>query len=201
MASFNSRVDDYIAQSKDYAQPILEHLRNLVHQACPLVEETIKWRMPVFEYMGPLCNMAAFNKHCSFGFWKAALMKDPALMLTAKSEVAMGHLGKIYSVKDIPSNTKMIAYIKEAMTLNEMGMKVSKKKAPALPPIIAPPDLLNALKKQKEAMITFSAFSNSQKKEYISWIIEAKTELTRNKRIAQSVEWMAEGKERNWKYK
>lgn len=201
MVKKDPRIDVYIAKSQDFAKPILEHLRDLVHKACPEVEETIKWGFPHFNYKGMMCSMAAFKKHCAFSFWKASLMKDKKLIENAKSESAMGHLGKITSLKDLPSDKVLLSYIKEAMKLNEDDEKLSTKKvAKAKKEIIVPDYFIKALKKSKFAQKTFENFSPSHKKEYIEWITEAKTEETRNKRIATAIEWLAEGKQRNWKY-
>lgn len=128
MPTIDRRVDEYIDKSADFAKPILIHLRQLVHKTCPDVQETIKWGFPVFEYKGPMCHMASFKHHCAFGFWKAALIKDKSLLDNAKSESAMGHLGKLTSLKDLPSDKKIIANIKEAMKLNDGGLKVSAVK-------------------------------------------------------------------------
>ncbi|XVJ66983.1 MAG: hypothetical protein HEQ40_12735 [Lacibacter sp.] len=201
MATTDPRIDAYIAKSAPFAQPILTHLRKLVHKACPQAEEKMKWSMPHFDYKGEMmCSMAAFKQHCSFGFWKAALMKDPALIATAKSEVAMGHLGRITSLKDLPSDKQLIAYIKEAMKLNDEGIKVAKEKPTATKKVNTPADLMDALKKNKKALANFEKYPPSHKNEYILWIEEAKREETRVKRIEQTVEWVAEGKQRNWKY-
>ncbi len=70
------RIDAYIAKSVPFAQPIMEHCRALIHEACPEVTETIKWGMPSFEYKGILCGFAAFKAHCSFGFWKHAILAE-----------------------------------------------------------------------------------------------------------------------------
>ncbi len=199
MATKDKRIDAYIAKSADFAKPIITHLRELVHAACPDVTETIKWGMPSFDYKGPMCGFAAFKQHCSFGFWKASLMKDPKLMENAKAESAMGHLGRITSLKELPSDKKLIAYIKEAMKLNEDGVKVERKPKPKKE-LSVPKYLIDALRKNKKALTTFETFSPSAQREYVDWITEAKTEDTRNKRMEQAVEWMAEGKPRNWKY-
>jgi len=201
MPSKDRRVDEYISKSADFAKPILIHLRQLVHKTCPDVRETIKWGFPVFEYKGPMCHMASFKKHCVFGFWKAALMKDKTLLDNARSESAMGHLGKLTLLKDLPSDKKLIANIKEAMELNDAGVKItSVKKTAAKKDIKAPEDFLAALKKNKKALATFEGFSPSHKREYIEWIVEAKREETRKNRIEQAIQWMSEGKPRNWKY-
>lgn len=199
MGKRDKRIDAYILKSADFAIPILTHLRELVHIACPGVEETMKWSFPVFEYNGIMCNMAAFKKHCTFGFWKAALMKDKTLIKNAKSETSMGHLGRITSLKDLPSDKIIIAYIKEAARLNDAGAKVVKKKVEPKE-LIVPPYFIKALKTNKAALKTFGGFSYSNKKEYVEWITEAKTEATRDKRMETALEWMAEGKIRNWKY-
>src|SRR5205085_5821992 len=115
-------IDAYIAKSADFAKPVLNHIRKLVHEACPDVEEKMKWSFPHFDYKGEMmCSMAAFKQHCAFGFWKAALMKDPKLVENAKTEEAMGHMGRITSLKDLPPDKKLTGYIKEAMKLNELG--------------------------------------------------------------------------------
>jgi uncharacterized protein YdeI (YjbR/CyaY-like superfamily) len=200
MGKYDARVDAYIAKAEPFAQPILSHLRALVHKACPAVEETIKWGFPVFEYKGILCNMASFKKHCVFGFWKAALMSDKSLEVNAKSEVAMGHMGKLTTMKDLPADSRILKNIREAATLNEQGIKVEKKKPIAKKPVALPPYFKKALASNDAALNTFEAFSPSHQREYIEWITEAKTEATREKRMEQAIEWLAEGKPRNWKY-
>ncbi|MBK7653496.1 MAG: YdeI/OmpD-associated family protein [Flammeovirgaceae bacterium] len=199
MGKQDKRVDAYILKSADFAVPILTHLRELVHLACPEVVEVIKWSFPNFEYKGLMCNMAAFKNHCSFGFWKASLMKDKTLVKNAESESSMGHLGPIKSLKDLPSDKVIIQYIKEAAKLNEAGIKVEKKK-PVKKELVIPPYFIKALKANKAALKTFDGFSYSNKKEYVTWITEAKTEATRTSRMATAIEWMGEGKIRNWKY-
>ncbi len=196
----NPAINAYIEKSAPFAKTILIHLRKLVHQACPCVEEKIKWGMPFFDYKGPLCNMAAFKQHCSFGFWKAALMKDPILLRNAESEVAMGHLGRLTSVKDLPSDKKIISYLKEAMQLNEDGIKALKVKKENTEVITIPSYFTEHLNKNIAANKHFNNFSVAKQREYINWIEEAKTEPTRVKRLAQAIEWIAEGKTRNWKY-
>jgi uncharacterized protein YdeI (YjbR/CyaY-like superfamily) len=200
MATRDKRVDAYIAKSADFAKPILDHLRELVHKACPDVEEKMKWSFPHFDYKGMMCSMAAFKEHCSFGFWKASLMKD-ARKFSQVGETGMGHLGKIHSLDELPSDKTLIAYIKEAARLNADGVKLSPKTKPIEKKILtAPADLKQALSKNKRALQTFDGFSHSNKREYVEWITEAKTPETRTRRLATAIEWMAEGKSRNWKY-
>lgn len=202
MANTDPRIDAYIQGSADFARPILEHLRQLVHKACPGVVETIKWSRPFFEYQGGiLCNISAFKQHCTVGFWNASLLKDPAGVLHLKDKNAMGHFDRITSLKDLPGDKVLIALIKEAATLNEQGVKkpAPVKKAPKAP-LPVPAALASALKKNKKAGEAFAAFPPSHQREYIEWVTEAKTEETRKRRIATTLEWLAEGKSRNWKY-
>jgi len=200
MSSYNPKIDEYIAKAQPFAQPVLEHLRALVHTVCPAVEEKIKWGVPHFDYKGEMmCGMASFKKHCSFGFWKASLMKDPVLMEIAKTEVSMGHLGKITSLKDLPSDKKLTAWIKEAMKLNDDGIKIVK--APVVKNEYTVPDYITkAIKKDKKAFAVWDAFAPSHRKEYAMWIDEAKTAETKTKRINQTIEWVSVGKSRNWQY-
>jgi uncharacterized protein YdeI (YjbR/CyaY-like superfamily) len=202
MGARDKRIDNYIMNASEYAWPILDHLRELVHKACPQVEETIKWSFPHFQYKGILCSMAAFKHHCAFGFWKTSLMKDPYRVMNVNGKTAMGSLGKITSLKDLPSNRILLEYIKEAMKLNEeavMPPAQKKLKSPAKL-LKVPDDLLKALKSNLIAMETFKGFSTSKKNEYIHWITEAKTEATRTKRLISAITWMEEGKSRDWRY-
>lgn len=201
MPTKDPRIDLYIYNAADFARPILLHLRELVHVACPEVRETIKWSFASFDYKGPMCSMASFKRHCAFGFWKASLMKDKTLTKNAESESAMGHYGKITSLKDLPSDKKIIAHIKEAMMLNEKGIKLPPKKVTtAKKEVVVPDYFLKQLKKNKKAFATFENFSPSHKREYIEWITEAKTDETKNRRMETAIEWMSVGKSRNWKY-
>lgn len=197
MPAIDPRVDAYIERSADFAQPILIHLRELIHKACPDIKETVKWSMPSFEFKGILCGFAAFKNHCTFGFWKQSLMETDAFQ---KNKTAMGSFGRIASVKDLPSDKVMIGLIHQAIELNEKGVKVPKKPTGAKKEIIIPGDLTKALSTNKKAKAQFDKFSYSHRKEYIEWITEAKTEPTRNKRLATTIEWLSEGKGRNWKY-
>ena len=191
------RIDAYIEQAAPFARPILAHARALVHKACPDVEETIKWGMPTFVHAGGiLCGMAAFKQHASFGYWKHALVVGEG-----EPRAGMGSYGKMASLQDLPADKVLLAHIRKAMTLNEDGSKApaTRKSAPK-PPAETPDDLVAALKKNMLAKATFDAFPPSCRREYIEWIVEAKREETRAKRLAQTVEWLAEGKRRNWKY-
>lgn len=195
MPEFDKRIDAYIEKSRDFARPILEHLRKLIHKACPSVEETVKWSMPHFDYKGALCHMAAFKEHCAFGFWKHQLLEGDGLRRTS-----MGSFGRITSLKDLPKDKEIIALIHQAMELNEEGIKVPKKPATAKGEVVVPKELTAALSKNKKAKAHFEKFSPSHRREYAEWIAEAKTDATRDKRIATAIEWLSEGKSRNWKY-
>jgi uncharacterized protein YdeI (YjbR/CyaY-like superfamily) len=194
----DKRVDTYIAKSAPFARPILEHLRALVHRVCPECEEKMKWSFPHFDYKGEMmCSMAAFKEHASFGFWKETLLADPKRML--KKEEGMGSFSKFRSLTDLPSDAIFSGFIRQAMKLNDAGTKISKSKS-ELAAAITPDYLTKALKKHSAAKKVFDAFSPSNKREYIQWLTDAKTEETREKRLATALEWMAEGKIRNWKY-
>ena len=195
MGKTDPRVDAYIAKSPDFAKPILTRLRDTVHATCPDVQEEIKWGAPFFAYKGVLCSMASFKQH-AFGFWKGALVVD----VPAKDASAAGWFGRLTKLSDLPPQKTLGAYIKKAMALNDAGVAVPRKpKAPAKPARV-PSDLAAALKKNKKAQAVFEAFSPSRQRDYIVWITEAKSDETRTRRLAQAIEWIAEGKSRNWKY-
>ena len=201
MSSRDSRVDRYIEKSAEFAKPILNHIREVVHSACPDVEETIKWGFPHFMYKGILCSMASFKQHCAFGFWKGSLVFDSVPGVRKKREdTAMGQLGRITAIADLPERKLLARCIVEAVRLNETGTKVPAKPKPVKKELVVPDDLMASLKKNKKAMATFEKFTYSHRKEYIEWITEAKTEATRTKRLKTAIEWLTEGKSRNWKY-
>jgi uncharacterized protein YdeI (YjbR/CyaY-like superfamily) len=199
MGTRDARVDNYIAKSAEFARPILTYLRDLVHAACPDVEETMKWSFPHFMYKGMLCSMASFKEHCAFGFWKSTLIVEQD---GAAAEKAAGEFGRITQVSDLPSKKVLSGYIKEAMKLNEAGVKAPSRMKPKAPKaeLVVPDDLTGALKANQKARATFENFSPSHKREYVEWLTEAKTKATRARRLETAIEWMAEGKSRNWKY-
>jgi uncharacterized protein YdeI (YjbR/CyaY-like superfamily) len=204
--NFNPKVDAYLAKARPFAQPIMKHLRELVHKGCPEVEETIKWSRPFFEYRGAILgNMSAFKQHCSFGFWGeeiGAVLREAKVL----QDDGMGSLGRITSLKDLPSDKQMLGWIRQAAGFVASGQYTSpiaarRKVVKAPKPTAAPPmELTAALKKDKKAAAVFAAFSPSCKREYIEWIADAKRAETREKRIATAIEWISEGKQRNWKY-
>ena len=194
--SQDPRIDAYIARQADFARPILEHLRRVVHEAAPEVEETIKWSMPHFTYKGRLfAGMAAFKAHATFGLWQASAV----LGETGSEREAMGQFGRIASLDDLPPEEELKAIIRRAAEHAGQGPKPRPKKAPR-PELETPQDLTDALDGNPAARATFDGFSPSARRDYVEWVVEAKRPETRGKRIAQAVEWMAEGKKRHWKY-
>lgn len=195
MPTLDRRVDAYIAKSAAFAQPILAHIRAVIHVACPEAEETLKWSMPHFQYKGMLCGMSGFKAHCALGFWQRSIL------FPGTEKEAMGHFGRITSIEDLPSKKELGAIIKQAMKLNDEGVKsVARAKPAAARELVVPDYLTAALKANKPAKTVFEAGSTSFRREYVDWITDAKTDATRERRMAQAIEWLAEGKARDWKY-
>jgi hypothetical protein len=202
MGKQDKRVDAYIAKSAEFARPILTELRAAVHEGCPDAEETLKWSMPFFLHDGAmLCHFAAFKQHCAFGFWKGRdVVGEDA------SHEAMGHFGRIESLKDLPSRKAIVGFVKKAVAKVEERKsaapeaKPKVKKTAAKKELVVPEYFAKAVMKNKKAAKTFDGFPYSHKKEYVEWVTEAKTDETRDRRLATTVEWLAEGKSRNWKY-
>jgi len=200
LGSRDPRIDAYIAKQKDFAKPILIHIRDVVHAACPDVEETMKWSSPFFDYNGSvLCSMAGFKEHAVLRFWKAPLIEGLGPN-SAKEGEAAGNFGRLTTVKDLPSKKVLTGYIKAWMKLNDEGVVVVRPKNSAPPDTKVPDELAAALAKNKKAKAAFETFSPSHRREYSEWIADAKRDETKAKRVAQAVEWIAEGKSRNWKY-
>jgi hypothetical protein len=196
MARTDPRVDAYIAKARPFAQPILEHLRRTVHAGCPHVEETLKWGTPHFHYKGIICGMAAFKEHVRFGFWKSALLAVP------RSEgEGLAQFGPVRSIDDLPPRKQLVALVKKAAQLNAAGVKAPRTTKAAPSKLVKVPDyVLAALQTSNKARATFEAFSPSHRREYVEWVTEAKRPETRERRLATMLEWLKEGKPRNWKY-
>lgn len=201
MKNRSPEIDAYIAKSADFAKPILTRIRKLFHQACPDIEETMKWSFPHFQFKGIVGGMASFKQHVAFGFWKGKLLKDPHNLFRGVGKTSMNTM-KISDVSALPPDKVLLAYIVEAIALNENDVKVpqEKKRKTKKEPLPVPDDLAAALRKNKEARKTFEAFSPSHQREYIEWVTEAKQQATRDKRLAKAIAWMSDGKSRNWKY-
>jgi uncharacterized protein YdeI (YjbR/CyaY-like superfamily) len=196
MATRDPRIDTYITKQQEFAKPILTYLREVIHEGCPEVVETLKWSAPAFEYEGFLCGFAAFKEHAALGFWKGTLILGP----NDKSIDAAGSFGRLKTLKDLPPKKVLIGYVKKAVELNEQGVKAPMKSPKPKAAIAMPADLEMALAKNRKAKATYDGFSPSHKREYLVWITEAKATDTRKRRLSQAIEWMSEGKPRMWKY-
>lgn len=198
MNNKDPRIDAYIAKSAAFSRPILAHIRRLVHQACPEVEETLKWSMPAFVHKGLLCVMAAFKAHVALTFWKHELVVGKV-----PQKSAMGQFGRITSLQDLPPDDLLLGYIRKAAELNEAGVKSptrTKTNANGKRKIAVPDFMRAALKKNPQAQANFDKFSYSHKKEYVDWVTQAKREETRQKRLQNALVWIAQGKTQNWEY-
>jgi uncharacterized protein YdeI (YjbR/CyaY-like superfamily) len=196
MPKTDRRVDALIAKSADFAKPILKHLRKLIHAGCPQVEETIKWGFASFVYNGTiLCQMAAFKKHCSYGFWH----RDMHRKMKEATGVA-GHFRNLVGVDDLPKDAVLIRLIKEAAKLNESDERPARAPRKPAKALAVPKNLAAALRGNAKAGANFKSLSTSHRNEYIDWITQAKRAETREKRLATTIEWLEKGKSRNWKY-
>ncbi len=191
-------VDEYIHRSDDFAKPILKRLRGLFHRANPRMTETIKWGFPHFEYKGIIGSIAAFKNHVGLGFWKGGLMKDHAQIFQNAGNARISMI-RMQSLADVPPGKILVSYIREAVDLNERGVKIpskSKKKRD----ITVPDVLINALNENKKARAVFESLSRSHQREYVEWLTEAKREETRKRRLEITLQWLSDGKPRNWRY-
>ena len=193
------RIDAYIAGAADFARPVLAHIREVVHAACPDCEETLKWSAPGFTYRGRiLAGMAAFKQHATFGLWHGAGIVDEGSRRTGE---AMGQFGRLTRVADLPGRRELAGYIRQAMKLIDEGAKrPSARAGTPRPPAEVPGDLAAALQADAKARATFDSFPPGSRREYIEWITDARRGETRARRLSQAIEWMSEGKRRNWKY-
>lgn len=200
-ANANPEFDRYIEQAESFAAPIFEHLRSLIHSTCPTVSEKIKWGIPHFDYADEMmCVFAAYKRHCSFSFWKGSLLNDPRFKQNHDLPATRRFMGKLTTIEDLPPDGDLVAWIKEAMSLNERGIKLPGKAPQAPREIEVHPDFAARLSASPEVEAIFESKAPSFRKEYCVWIADAKTDATRSKRIDEALSWIAEGKGRFWKY-
>jgi uncharacterized protein YdeI (YjbR/CyaY-like superfamily) len=201
MTQLNSKVDEYIAKTENFAKPILEYLRNIIHDTCPSVEEDIKWGTPHYSYKGDhLCMLAGFKNHCSFSLYKAEFMKNKELAESVMAGKKFGYMDKVKSISELPSKKVLVSLIKEAMTINEHGIKKEKTVSDKPKVLETPVYLAKSLNANKKAKAVWESKSDAFRKDYLVWIIDAKTDTARQKRVEQTLEWVAEGKGRFWQY-
>ncbi|WP_202842961.1 YdeI/OmpD-associated family protein [Luteimonas saliphila] len=197
MPAHDARIDAYIAKAAPFARPILEHLRAVVHEACPTAEETLKWSAPHFTHGGRiLAGMAAFKQHAAF----AVPMLDASEGDAARRNEAMGQYGRITSLADLPAKRTLVAQLGKAVKAIDAGATLARARETPKPALAMPDDFARALAKTAGARKQFAAFAPGKQRDYVEWVVEAKQAATRERRIAQAAEWIAEGKARNWKY-
>jgi uncharacterized protein YdeI (YjbR/CyaY-like superfamily) len=190
------RIDAYIAEAQPFARPILDHIRDVIHAACPDVAETIKWSRPFFEHKGRMfAALGAFKAHASLILWRMGEMGDG----TSRNRDGMGQFGRLTSTDDLPDDAELIRVVQSAMAAIDQGPPARAKRQPRAE-LPVPQELTAALAEAPAARATFDGFSSSNRRDYCEWIGEAKRAETRAARVAQAIEWMAEGKARNWKY-
>jgi uncharacterized protein YdeI (YjbR/CyaY-like superfamily) len=200
----DERVDTYIENAPLFAQPILAHLRKLMHQACPRAAETMKWRMPFFVQQGVIiAHLAAFKKHCVFGFWgretKKVLAKDGLMAKTS-----MGPFANLTAMKDLPPDKALLSYMRHAADLIESGRRTQsierRQKPVKRKQVQVPTELAAALKKNRLASKVFAEFSPSCRRDYCDWIASAKRPETKEKRLRQAISLISQAKPRYSKY-
>lgn len=196
--SRDPRIDAYIDRARPFARPVLQHLRELVHATVPAAEETLKWGMPHFTYKAKnVAGMAAFKAHCAF-----IVHGDGRQDAGRKDGEGMGGYGKIAGMADLPDDAALAAALRNAMAAIDTrgtGQRGARQAAPK-PELPVPQDFAAALRESLTAKATFAGLAPSHRREYLEWITEAKRDETRAKRIATALEWLGEGKRRNWKY-
>ncbi|POH61161.1 YdeI/OmpD-associated family protein [Arthrobacter glacialis] len=199
----DAKVTQYIENSGDFARPILNHLRELIHKNCPEVVESVKWAIPHFDYKNDfMCVLASAKNHCSLTFIKSEFMSDPRFAGGKKVKPGQRFMSRITSMSELPSDEELAGFVKQAMDLNDKGVKLDKtaKAAPSSEPLDTPAYFLEALSRNSVAKQVFENQSTSFRKNYIVWLESAKTDATRQRRVAEALEWIAEGKGRFWKY-
>jgi uncharacterized protein YdeI (YjbR/CyaY-like superfamily) len=162
----------------------------------PSVEEAMKWSMPAYLADGKILLItSAFKGHAALNFWRGQEIGDGE----AKAG-AMGQFGRLTSLEDLPSDAELDVLIRQAAEVAKTAPAPRKPKHAPKPQPGLHPEFAAALAKAPKAKAALDGFPPSAQREYLEWIAEAKQAATRQKRIATAVEWLSEGKRRNWKY-
>ncbi|MCB0792148.1 MAG: DUF1801 domain-containing protein [Flavobacteriales bacterium] len=194
------RINSHIAEQDEWKRRLMVRLRQLIHQVDPGIEETWRWNGPHFDRNGIMLGMSAHKTCVSIWFHKGALLKDPRrLFEPLEKDEAKGM--RVYKLKesDAIDEKAFTELVKQAVKLNEDGVKLSEAK-PARKTLVVPPELESVLKKDQHAMTNWEGFSYSKKKDYIEWVTDAKREETRKRRIAQAFQLIRDGLALNERY-
>lgn len=193
MGPQDPRVDTYIEAAAAFARPLLIELRRRVHGSGLAIDESIKWSHPAFLHDGRIVAfMAAFKAHVGFGFWKPKGADDGD---------GMGQFGRLTDLSMLPGQDRVDAGLHDAIARHAApAARGAPAPRAARTPLETPQALRVALEAHPAAKAAYEAFAPSHRREYAEWIAEAKREETRARRVAQAVEWLAEGRPRNWKY-
>jgi uncharacterized protein YdeI (YjbR/CyaY-like superfamily) len=190
------RIDAYIAKAQPFARPILEKVRERVRAVLPDAEEAMKWSMPAYLVDGKIMLVtSAFKAHAALNFWRGQEIGDGQ-----PKAGAMGQFGRLRSVQDLPPDAELDKLIREAAAIAKTAPVPRKPKHAPKPTPELHPEFADALSKAPTAKAMLDGFPPSARREYLEWIAEAKQDSTRQKRIADAVQWLSEGKRRNWKY-
>ena len=162
----------------------------------PEAEETIKWSMPAYTVGGKIVLItAAFKAHMALNFWRGQELES-----SHASVGTMGQFGRIKDIDELPADPELDQLIREAADLSKNAPAPRKSKSAPKPPSDLHPDFAAALAKAPQAKAVLDGFPPSAQRDYLEWIADAKQDGTRQKRIATAIEWLSEGKRRNWKY-
>lgn len=192
----DERIDAYIAKAPPFARPILEKVRARVHAAVPDADEAIKWGMPAYLAGGKILLItAAFKGHAALNFWRGQELES-----SHDAVGALGQFGRIEALDQLPSDAELDRLIREAAELARNAPAPRKAKHEPKAPAAMHADFQAALDQAPKAKATLDALPPSARRDYLDWIADAKQDATRSKRIASAIEWLSEGKRRNWKY-
>lgn len=171
-------------------QTELKKLRKIVLD-CGLTEER-KWSIPCYTWNNSnVLLIAAFKDYCALTFFKGALLKDPENILSKPGEnTQAGRLIRFTNAKEITKLEPVIkVYIKEAMEIEDAGLKVEFKKE--LEPI--PEELERKMDEDPALKDAFYALTPGRQRGYILYFSAAKQSKTREARIEKYIDRILDG--------
>lgn len=196
----NPKVDEYILKKEKWQQEL--HILRSIFLDLPL-GETIKWGAPVYVFQGKnIVGLAAFKKYFGLWFFQGALLKDKQKVFVNAQEGKTKAMmqWRFYALEEI--KTDLIKdYVLEAIENVKQGKEIKPVRRNKKSKLIIPPELLNTLDENRELKEKFETFTESKKREFAEYIIDAKRSTTKASRLQKIIPMILRGEGLNDKYR
>ena len=157
------------------------------------MKEERKWGKPTYTVAGKnIVIMQGFKEYFGLGFFQGALLKDRQKVLVQLGQVHAGRVMKFTSAKAIRAKATTIkAYVREAIAVEEAGLRMAPKKTSAFP---VPQELTERFRKDTRFKRAFEALTPGRQRSYLYHFAAAKQSATRVARIEKAIPAISAGR-------